>query len=499
MASRTNGRLAYQVVLAMLALALGCDGSDRYVSVGDGMDRQLPGVDPLDGATSDGDMMDGADGDGSSMDGATDGSSLDDLELPDGSIILGDGAIQLPDGEIIDEETAETRYGMEVDVSTCEVSELDSITVPVSFGDEGGFALAPSTSSGFALTVNATTTMESCPGNISVALLPSQGALPNPEPLLPDCKITRDVAMLGVTDGYHVAWVDNATETAELHRVLVDRELRPMGAFTRTTITNSADELEIKPVIARVSERPLLAWIARNTAAKTAGIMGKFLDGPDTATFELIAPDSGYDPQAIAVSRLGVDKRGVLAWVGPQANPGVWVQPLDEQGHSDGGPIKLTERVGASSSVDVAQRIDGGGAVYSIAIDSLPQVRFRRLNQEGQTRGDERVLVSPPQRAQDASLTGLGGGYAVAYRTLPGEGQSGAEIRLMFISKEGNVSRDDQGRAVSFLIGESSLATGRTQVEVSLDGVLMIGWLDAASNGSGNVLKVARRSLTCSI
>ena len=95
MASRMNSRFAYQVVLTMLALVLGCDGGGGYVSVGDGMDRQLPGVDPLDGATNDGEM-DGAEGDGSAdMDGAMDGSSLDDLELPDGSIILGDGAIQL--------------------------------------------------------------------------------------------------------------------------------------------------------------------------------------------------------------------------------------------------------------------------------------------------------------------------------------------------------------------------------------------------------------------
>src|SRR5690349_9975794 len=130
-------RLAYQVVITMLALVLSCDGDDTYVSVGEGKDRQLPG-DPLDAAT-DGEMDGSPTDDGSSMDGSgedPDGSSLDDLILPDGSIFLGDGAIQLPDGEIIDEETAEMRYGTETDVSTCEISELDSITVPVSFGDE---------------------------------------------------------------------------------------------------------------------------------------------------------------------------------------------------------------------------------------------------------------------------------------------------------------------------------------------------------------------------
>jgi hypothetical protein len=493
-------RLAYQVVITMLALVLSCDGDDTFVSVGEGMDRQLPGVDPLDGATADGEMDGSPAGDGSTMDGSgqdPDGSSLDDLILPDGSIFLGDGAIQLPDGEIIDEETAEMRYGTETDVSTCEISELDSITVPVSFGDEGGFALASSTSSGFALAVNAATTTDACRSNIGVASLPSMGALPSPTPILPDCKVTRDVGILGVAKGFHVAWVDNATDTAELHRVLLDKELKPMGDFARTTVTNSAAELEVRPVLAQVSSRPLLTWITRNAEANQRGVMAQFLDGEDTETFAIVEAEEGHDPQALAVSRMSIEGRGAVAWVGPQSNPGVWLQPLADTGRPEGGPIKLTSRVGASSSVDLAPRVDGGGAVYSIVIDSLPQVRFQRLDEDGMPRGDERALISPPERAQDASLAGLGGGYAVAYRELLGGGT--AQIRLLFISKEGNVSRDDQGRIISFLIGESTLATGRTTVEVSLDGVLMIGWLDAAADGKGNVLKVARRSLTCAI
>lgn len=496
-------RLAYQVVLTMLALGGGCDTGDRFVSVGEGMDRQLPGEDPLDGATADGEM-DGSstngDGSNTTMDGSADpdGNFLDGVLLPDGSIVLGDGAIQLPDGEIIDEETAEMRYGTDTDVSTCEISELDAITVPVSFGDEGGYALSASTSSGFAMVVNASS-MNGCTNNVGVALLPSMGALPNPTPILSDCKITRDVAILGVAGGFHVAWVDNATETAELHRVLLDKELKPMGELERTTVTNSADELEVRPVLAQVSDRPLLSWITRNAEAGQRGVMAQFLDGEDTETFEMIGADEGHDPQGLAMSRISIEGRGAVAWVGPQSNPGVWLQPLDDTGHPEGGPVKLTSRVGASSSVDLAPRVDGGGAVYSIVIDSLPQVRFQRLDEDGLPRGDERALVSPPQRAQDASIAGLGGGYAIAYRELPSAGQAAAEIRLMFVSKEGNVTRDAQGRVVSFLIGESSLATGRTTVEVSLDGVLMIGWLDAAASGNGNQLKVARRSLTCAI
>jgi len=495
-------RLAFHVLIVMLALGLGCGDSGDYVSVGEGADRRLPGEDPLDGSTLDGSGDGDGDGDGStSMDGSMsgDGSIFDSLELPDGSILLDDGAIQLPDGEVIDEETAEVRYGMELDVRTCELSELDHLSLPVTFGDEGGYAIAPSGSSGFGLVVRSGAT-DNCTESVGVARLPSMGALSSPEPILPDCKVIRDVALLGVVGAYHLAWVDNATNTAELHRVMLDRDMNVMGPFARTTITDSVAEIEARPQLATVSQRSLLTWITRDATTKRQGLIGKFIDGPDTETFAIVDPEAGHDPQAIAVSRMSIEDRGAVAWVGPQTNPGVWVQPLDDTGHPEGGPIKLTDRVGASSSVDLAPRIDGGGAVYSIVIDQKPQVRFRRLNARGMPRDEERALIPPPQRAQDASIAGLGGGYAVVYRSLPPDGQAtGAEIRLIFISKEGNVSRDDQGRVVSFPIGDSTLASGRTQVEISLDGVLMIGWLDANPAGDGNLLRIARRSLTCSL
>lgn len=498
-------RLAFQLLLTMLAL--GCGGDDSFISAGDRADRQLPDGDPLDGGMIE-DPMDGSasgdgggsGGDGGGMDGSAsgDGSILDSIDLPDGSVILDDGAIQLPDGEIIDEETAEMRYGTEVDVSSCEISELDSLQIPVAFGDEGGYSIAPSGSSGFGLAVSTRTT-GNCNANVGVSALPSMGALPSPQPLLPDCSVTRDVALLGVPDGYHLAWVDNSTETAELHRVVLDRDMNAAGGFERTTLTNSEPELEVRPTLAMVSRRPLLTWIARNNPARKHAVMAQFLSGDDTDTFAIAGAEAGHDPQGIAVSRVSIENRGAVAWVGPQSNPGVWVQALDETGHPDGAPAKLTSRVGASSSVDIAPRVDGGGVVYSIVIDGRPQVRFHRLDHFGRPRGDERVLISPPQRAQDASVASVGGGYAVAYRALPPEGQGeGAEIRMIFVSKEGNVTRDDQGRVVSYRVGDSTISSGRTQVEVSLDGVLMIGWLDANPDGGGNLLKVARRSLTCS-
>ena len=82
-------RLAFQVLITMLALGVGCDGGRNYRSVGEGEDRQLPGEDPLDGSTIDDGGMDGSGGGDGSTDGGDgsipmDGSFLDLVDLPDG-------------------------------------------------------------------------------------------------------------------------------------------------------------------------------------------------------------------------------------------------------------------------------------------------------------------------------------------------------------------------------------------------------------------------------
>jgi hypothetical protein len=68
--------------------------------------------------------------------------------------------------------------------------------------------------------------------------------------------------------------------------------------------------------------------------------------------------------------------------------------------------------------------------------------------------------------------------------------------QLLRGTREGNVTRDSAGRPVSFLISDATVSTGRTSVKVSVDGQLMVAWLDA-SEGRSNLLKVARRRLDC--
>jgi hypothetical protein len=173
------------------------------------------------------------------------------------------------------------------------------------------------------------------------------------------------------------------------------------------------------------------------------------------------------------------------------------LQPLHTWGVSSGDRIKLTDKVAASSSVDMASRTDGGAVIYSIEIDDLPQVRFRRLDANGQPVASERSIIGPPLRAQGASLAPLGGGYAVTYRALPGGNVTTPEVRLTFVTKEGNVMRDAGGHLLSFRIGDATMAQGRTAVSVSVEGQIMVAWLDGDVSTGRNLLKVVRRRLDC--
>jgi hypothetical protein len=57
---------------------------------------------------------------------------------------------------------------------------------------------------------------------------------------------------------------------------------------------------------------------------------------------------------------------------------------------------------------------------------------------------------------------------------------------------------DPNGRMLSFHIGDATNAFGRTYVAVSVEGEIMIAWLDSGDEASGtNVLKVVRRRLDC--
>jgi hypothetical protein len=504
--------LARACAFCALLLLDGCKSKQDYLSVGKGTqgtnydggkdggtsakrDAAVKGGVLPDGAVAVGSRDGGLGLDASSgtMDAAAlglDGS----IALPDGSLILQDGAIVLPDGQIIDLDAAIMRYAPELNVTTCAISDSDTFSTPVKIGDEGGFALVPG-HTGFGLAYRGIGT-GNCAQDLDVMHIPATSGFPAPRPVPLDCKSMTDVTLLGESDGWRLAWVDNFTEMAELHTLSLDLDLAVAPGQMRKQLTDNQLELEKKPVLKEVGGHPLAAWITENMNTGMSRITTRLLDGT-ASPIDIVMESDGHKPQALALSQMGMTA-AAAAWVGPQENPGVWLLKLDANGAPVDAPMQLTDKVAVSSSIDLADRNNGGAAIYSIELDGFPQVRFRRLDENGQPVAVERTIVGPPLRAQGASLAALGGGYAVAYRALPGGDVSEPEVRLTFVTKEGNVIRDPGGHLVSFPIGTATLAQGRTYVSVSVEGEVMIAWIDAdPSSGKNNLLKVVRRRLDC--
>lgn len=487
--------------MVCVLLLIACDSSASYVSLKqrdgsttDGPDASLEGgVAVRDGGDRDGAASLMFDATGATMDAAA--LDLDaSIDLPDGSWVLPDGTIRLPDGTIIDVDTAIGRYTPEVDVTGCGVMSDDVWQQSVGLKDEGAVALVPGFT-GFGLAYSALGTSGTCARNIDAAHLSATSGLPAPGSVLPECQVITDLSLLAEGKGWRLAWVDNFTGSAELHTVELDGTMQYADGQTRRTLTDNELLVEARPVLKRINKRPLLAWATHNITTDGYRITTQFLD-KDAPAVDVVHEADKQLPQALALTQTG-SSGAALAWVGPGDSSGVWLQMLGQDGASVDAPIRLSDKVAAASAVDLAGRVDGGGALYSIAIDGIPQLRFRRLDENGKPTEVERTVVGPPLRAQGGSLAAIGGGYAVAYRALPGGSVKEPQIRMTFITKEGNTMRDSAGNLFSFEIAPATAASGRTTIAVSVEGQIMVAWVDADPASKNNLLKVARRRLDC--
>jgi hypothetical protein len=492
--------LAGICLLGIVALTSCRRDGDGYVLTNRG-DSGIPGDDDAGNdaadAATDGGMDGGLNLDGATMDAAALGLDAT-LELPPGTLILPDGAIVLPDGEVIDVDAAIDRFEREIDVSTCEIADEDIWDTQVDFSDHGGFSLKAGGKTGFGLAYRSTNANE-CPENVNVMRIPSSEGFEPSRALFMDCHIVRNLALLGTADGWQVTWVYNETGSAELHSLALDADMNPAEGAERVRVTDNELEQETQPVLTELDGRPLAAWFTTPPLANeddSFPIRTRVLDG-ESEVNTIVDKAAAHAPQALALAATNAEN-AALGWVSTTENPGVWLQRLDHDGAATGDPILLNDRVGASASIDVASRAKGGGAVlYTVEFDGFPQVRFRRLSETGEPVDIERTLIGPPLRAQAASLHEIGGGYAVVYRALPGQGITEPEVRLTFVTKEGNPTRDSNGQFISFPIGPADVSDGRTSVAVSIDGAIMVAWTDAdTADTSRNLLKVVRRKLT---
>ena len=415
------------------------------------------------------------------------------LALPDGAVVFGDGSIELPDGEVIDFETARERYDDpdKVDVFSCDIGQEDRHVVgDLAFAGSGAFDLAAGPT-GWGLSYR----VESCGKADALMTMRIDASDPfmDAQPVLDECRQIEDIA-LGWTDeaGWQVAWTDNSTNSIELHRQALDEDLALDGM--RQPVTN-APESERAPVLANIVGRPMLAWISEDLASGKRTIWTEMLggDGP----LQAVPASEGHQPVTLTAAQIGPES-AAIAWVEEVANRGIWLQRLDADGGPVGKPIQLTPYAAGGSTVDLATRAeDGGAAIYAVGIDDVNfEVRFRRLDETGKPIGEESKVVSRPEQGVGASAVRVGGGYAVAYRALRGGEVDSPQVRLVFVSKEGNVLRDTKGRLRTVGVSDAERDGSAVDIALSIDGSLLLGYVDGNTT-TGNMLHLIRRSLSC--
>lgn len=361
---------------------------------------------------------------------------------------------------------------------------------PVSFTDPGGFAVT-SGLTGFGVAYRA----KACGllGALGVAPVSALGAFQDPQSVFADCSATlTDISLLHVSDGYRAVWVDNSTGSAELQSLLFGETLGAPSSPTRVRVTNNS-VLELRPEQAIFGSTPYLGWIADDGGKREIDLQ-PFEDGADVK--QLVTMGDGYVPTSLAMAQLAKDHGGV-AFVDEAGHRGVWLVPIDAMGQA-GAPIQITDAVNGGDTVDLGTRPDdGGGILYSLALGGVNyEVHFRRLDQNGGFLGDEIKIISSPLQARDASLAHLGDGYVVAYRQLPTGTGTKAQIRLAFITKEGNPMRDSVGRLITTPLVDASASGGRVTARVSVEGELLVGFVDTDTAG-GPTFRLVRKRLDC--
>ena len=331
--------------------------------------------------------------------------------------------------------------------------------------------------------------------------LPTSGVLPQGAIIAGenDCTRYREVALLPLADDRaQLSFVDNSSGHAELFTQALDPRMVPSADPIRLT-DNDAQERGL--AMATLGAGPAVAYVERKTSGDALRL--RVLDATEAAL--LVPEGAGHRPSGLAMTALTAG--GAVAWVNSEGeHPGVWLNALTTDGEANGTPVALSPLSGPTASVDLAVQNrggdaeQGGAAVYSVWVgETGRELRFRRLDARGAPRDQERKLLGAPLRAGDASITSLGDAYAVAYRALAdGVLITEPQIRLLFVSAEGDVQRDDYGRPRSHFVDSASNTAGRLTVRSSTDGRLLIGWVDGDDSGRFQ-LRLSRLQLDCAL
>lgn len=334
-----------------------------------------------------------------------------------------------------------------------------------------------------------------CLDTVHMATLSSAatGGTPTDTVTIKPCALVRDAAATALSDRWLIASIDNRQGPYDLWLTPYEAESGATADAQRLT-QSSPLETSVALATLKSGDSALLAYADEDDAiGQTLNV--RPLDNLGKPTADAVKLDESKELYFSNVVLKPLGQGAAIAYVRSsfdyKTSEIVFVV-LDAQGKSIRDPWVLARFAGPSPSVDLAVDDESGGIVYGRAEASTGrQIWFQLIDTDGQaallrdgkSRSPAQRIVNSPQRGIDVSVAKLRGTFVVGYRSLPLTADDHAAIRAYFLDRNGLVVGSSD---VSF----TSSGGGRTNVQSSSDGRVVLAWNEL--NATGSALKVVR-------
>jgi len=259
--------------------------------------------------------------------------------------------------------------------------------------------------------------------------------------------------------GWLVAWLSYRDGSWDVYALGSGSDGHLLTTPVRMTMTASIDEQT--PALASDGTTSAIAW-AEPGAPTTTVVRAIGPDAMPSGSAARLAP-AGFSmiPTAFTVSGEGY----LVGWGDP--NGDATIQQLRADGTAIGVPAALTTEHNADGTIDAVSSLGGGALVYgAVPAAGRHDVHAHLVDGTGSAILVEHVLTIGADTGTDASITEIGGGYAVAYR----QASSPPMLRILFYDSLLNeIGRSDLVQAS---------AAGATTLRTSADGNLLLTWSD---------------------
>jgi len=321
-----------------------------------------------------------------------------------------------------------------------------------------------------------------------------------------DCTTVEHVAVTHTGSNWLLAIADTRMGALDLWMQTFDGDGEPPAA-TRLTET-PGEETEAALTTVRCEDAPadcesfvervVIAWVEEDSSGLSRLMVRPLgLDGAPSAEAVMLEESDEWHYTGLTLQAIGDQFVGLgYRRFGPGTGKSEIVLDVlvSATGERDRDPWVLAAMAGPAGSVDLATDSAGGAVLYSLGQAQSQQLWFQQLDRAGRAApvmtGDQIGgpsspvrIVGPPTIANDASITKLINGFAIAYRVLPGGMVPQARIRAHFLDRFGrDIAKSDIALAAEL--------GARTAIDSAYDGRMTVGWSDTTDEGDSTLTAV---------